>query len=388
MPIQRLDGLPSAYDVGQGTGDFLRKAADAAANTACNIYRKHPGFVTSPGILGANDPVFQATRGLWDSLCGGRGTLPPAPSTPFLGGQCECVLYNVTFQVSTEAANGTVTTSTTTGSFRGPINGMSREPAVNDPGFFNWFVLHGTPACPPNKSGVRLRVTDATNVTIQSVSAATAGTPNCGNKPPSYQPTFPRATDTSGTTNITNNDGTNITVPFAYVPITPTANFSPQIRVDLGGLNFRFDLGGVDVNFPDLAPAPDGTPQFPGGGGSKPDCPPCPGTQPTPRPGDPQLPPAEGQPATGEEEDVPGLRFLEVIVTKLPDKVHYGEGGKNVIFAGWIAFRAKSGGYYPRQQINFQQSVFEAPEGSDGYTLTFTNGAQGRARIYTEELAT
>lgn len=385
MAVQRLEGLASAYAVGDNVGDFLRGAADAAGNAACGMYKDYPGAFAPATVFDVPTPLSEASRGLMDSLCSGRVELPPPPTVPFKGGQCEKILYRVEFRYtrtnpdgSTSAAGGSAIT------IYGSLKGLSTEPGVGA-GTTNWYFTGKKFDGTVDRRTVGANFPNNLNVTVFSVARADARPDTCGDPKPGYPPQVVPPSRSSGTTSITNNTGGNITIPFAYVPITPTLEFSPQVRVDLGGINVRFDLGGVDVQFPDVAPAPPGLPDFPDGGGSKSPgggggSPPTPPAKPTP--GDPNFPPDEGQPKPGEDEDAPGIKYLEVVVTKLPDKIHFGEGGANVIFAGWIAFRAKSGGYYPRQQINFAQSVFEAPEGADGYTYTFTNGAEGRVREY------
>lgn len=392
MPIQRFDGFPSAYELGEGGGSYISKLADSAANAACGLYRDFPGAVIPASQIISLNPSANMVRGVWDGLCKPRNSVPPAPVPAVQGGQCKCTGYRWTARFRT---NPGTTEQQGTGTFTGRAEVINR-PSTTSSDTQLRTELYSYPCSGGVETGQRVLQHAATyakeggydNITIVKID----GTPDtCGNQPPTYPPSVIPPGRGSGTTNV-NLPGITVPVGFAYVPVSfvPTLNLSPQIRVDLGGLNFQFDLGGVSVNFPDIAPAPAPAPQIPGGNSSKPDCPPCPECPPaggggttSPPPGSPELPPTEGQPTPGTEEDAPGIRYLEVVVTKSPDKVHFGDGGANAIFAGWVAFRATSGGYFPRQQINFAQSIFEAPPNSNGYTLTFTNGAEGRAREYT-----
>ena len=387
MPIQRFDGFPSAYSVGEQAGSLLANAADSAANFACGLYRDYPGAILPANLLNVQNPVSNFSRGIWDRLCSPRNSVPPPPVAPITGGQCKCTSYRWEARIKSSA---TATEQFGTGTFTGRAEVVSRMLQGSET--IARKELYSYPCSNGVETGQRIlqhAANYATDGGYDNITIAKAnGTPDtCGNPPPQFPPSAIPSNRTTGNTNI-NLPGLTVPVGVAYVPVTvqPTLNLSPNIRVDLGGLNVQFDLGGVSVNFPELAPPPSGQPSIPGGNSSKPDCPPCPGATSSPTPGDPELPPTENQPKPGADEDVPGIRYLEVVVTKLPDKVHFGEGGQNVIFAGWVAFRAKSGGYFPREQINFVQSVFKAPEGADGYTLTFTNGAEGRAREYTEEV--
>jgi hypothetical protein len=395
VPIQRLNGLPSAYDVGNNVGDYLTKTADAAANAVCSLYRNHPGFVLPPTIFGLGQSQQNAARGLWDSLCGGRGTLPSPPAVPFTGGQCPCALYDIVIQSKDEVTGVTGTLGVRRA---GAIGGIVREPSPTDSNRERVSLLfnvgcNGSPGqkFPISEGNKPFRVT----FSILSCNPVPGQPNNCGNPPPRYPDTSPPTSSTGGSTTIINNDGVNLTVPFAYIPVDITPTFSPQIRIDLGGLNFRFDLGGVDVQFPPLAPSPPNAPSLPSGGGSNPPCPPCPpcpdvtpGGGDDPAPGDPDLPPTEPVEPDGEQ-NAPGIKYLEVVLTTLPDKLQFGNRGQQTVyFAGWIAFRAKSGSYYPREQIHFQKSLFKAPDGADGFTCTFTNKAKGTVRFYTESPST
>lgn len=111
----------------------------------------------------------------------------------------------------------------------------------------------------------------------------------------------------------------------------------------------------------------------------KPDCPELP-----PPPDEVPAPPDEKPPDDGgDSPPKKRLAYVEVVLTKLPDKVQFGNrGAQNVYFAGWLSFRSPTGSYHERQQINFQKSIFTAPLGSDGYTYTLTHGARGTIKEY------
>ena len=112
---------------------------------------------------------------------------------------------------------------------------------------------------------------------------------------------------------------------------------------------------------------------------NKPDCP----GSPTPPTGT-NPPPPDKPEDNGGKGSKPKVTYLEIVLTKLPNKAQFGNSGETVFFAGWVAFRFESGGYTERQQINFQRSLFIAPAGSSGYTYTLTNGAKGYALVYTQ----
>ncbi|HEX7764952.1 MAG TPA: hypothetical protein VF433_15260 [Cellvibrio sp.] len=379
--------------------------ADKAASIACGLYRDYPNFATGGGIDPFNTYPRQASKQVWDSLCGSRGQLPPPPSLPFTGGQCVCVEYFVNYR-QTHNVTGAIFESTSV--CRGPIKGFGKRVVTSGNTFSYQYYLSGGNATCPQEVNFGTFSADIYTYTVLSVARTNGQPDNCGNPPSGYPNVDPPPNRTYGNDSITYNDGTNISIPFLYVPVDFSPTFSPNIRIDLGGFTFNFDLGGVDIYLPDkkddprALPPATGYPTAPPTGlprptpdpnrpnpnpppGNKPpqaDCPDCPEFPPQPTPPGEGDPPVEKPPEEGEEVIKPGIEFLEVVLTILPDKVHYGNEGANVVFAGWVAFRSKSGSYYPREQINFQRSVFRAPVGADGYTYTFTNGASGYVREY------
>lgn len=405
MAIQRYDGLSSPYASGNRAGDFIAKLADKAADLACGLHRDYPGFTTYGGIVPGSGVVSEFNKGIWDSLCNDRGGLPPAATPPFTGGQCSCVRYTVVIQQTTWDG---VTSQFTRFNVPGAIKGISQKPISETDPRIQSSLVAGEAACPYDGGIESAPAGRESKFNIVSVARNDGLADNCGSPPSRYPDVEPPFNRTYGNDSITYNDGTDFTFPFFYVPVDISPTFSPNIRIDLGGFTFNFDLGGVDIYLPDkkddprALPPAGGYPTAPPSGlprpqpdpnrpnpnpdpGNKPprqDCPDCPDIPPQPDPPGEGDPPEERPEEEGEEVTKPGIEFLEVVLTTLPDKVHYGNEGANVVFAGWVAFRSKSGSYYPREQINFQQSVFRAPVGADGYTYTFTNGARGFVREY------
>ena len=311
--------------------------------------------------------------------------MPPAPTSKLPGGQCKCVNYRwtATFKISATAA-----TQTSTGTFIGRGELIER-PEQNSPNTLNRTELRSY-NCTNGVENGTTTLRFATNYAREGGSCSVAITrvdnapDTCGSQPPTFPPNVIPPGRGNTTTNI-NLPGITVPVGIAYAPvtITPTLNVSPVIRVDLGGLNVQFDLGGVTVNFPELPPSSPGAPSIPGGNGSSADCPECPEC-PTTTPPQPGTEPPELPPDEGGETDAPGITYLEVRLTTLPNKVQSGNDGENVYYAGWVSFRSATGFYYPRQPIHFERSIFVAPAGCDGFTHTFTNKARGAVRFYTE----
>jgi hypothetical protein len=402
-----VEGQKAAYAVGENGGTFVRKAADALGNFVCGLYRDYPG-----AVIDTRYPVIRDFGiGIMDGLCAKRPPGLPLPyQAPFAGGQC-MTTYNLTLRrVTPSTTGGSPSVSNTSATIPGKIYGLQRISNDAVTGQANWVIVYENSAGQIIQQAAALGVNPDSSVSITSIVRADGQADNCGDRPPGFPPAVIPPERISRDITIPLVGGAAVAIPVVYTPIRPTLNVpvQPKFGFDLGGIPVTLDAGGFTFNLPDapenrLPGGSDTGSGGAGGGTSSPDIGdalddlgdkidglrdspvPCIQQPKPPTPGDPEIPPDETMPTEGKEEDRPGLKFLEVVVTKLPDKEHFGKGGQNVIFAGWIAFRAKSGGYYPREQINFRQSVFPAPEGADGYTVTFTNGAEGRVREYVEE---
>ena len=157
------------------------------------------------------------------------------------------------------------------------------------------------------------------------------GLPDSCGDPPANQPVVPIPPDKL-TPNIpyTYNDGNDVAIPVVIAPIKPTG----VVNINVDGLTFKFDAGGVDIELPD------------------------------------------------EEEEKKDVVWVVVNLTTLPDKMMFGN--PNVYFAGWITFLIGDA-YTIREQINFERSVFRYPDGAISHHISFTNKADGVATTYTTQ---
>lgn len=389
---------------------------DAAANVVGDLYESAPGWLTQPDAP-LSTPLSAQLYGLKmlaDSISQPRNKVPlETPQAPN-GGQCNCVGYRVAVRIS--RADGVIQNifiNTT-----GAVLGLGRNP---DPpnadayslGLFSQVCTNGVPSG-TKWSGITGDKT--ATVSLIGITRPDGQPDNCGNGQPQYPYRPPDPSKTGGDVNINLSPKLGLVVPFAYIPVSIQPTFAPQLRVDLGGLNFKFDLGGVDIYLPDTQPSPPASPGFPppkpiqplpDGGGNKPiggggtvvcpeippfpeipACPPCPEIPPFPE--IPVEKPPEGSPIrrptnSGGEYSSPGITFLEVVLTTTPDKWAAGDGGQAVRYAGWVAFRDATGGYYPREPIAFDRSLFRAPVGAVGYTYTITNRGAGYTQYYVKQ---
>lgn len=391
----------AAEQTGSNVRNFTEQLADGVQNFACQLWSAFPGFITQNQSLGAS-----FVRGYFSTMCD-PPTLPPPPAPPpFTGGQCP-IRYNISYK-SAIISNGTFekwsdeTFVATPANLIGPIsnivllvngtpdedlehwsfNGQGEEPALNT-GTKTYIFRCTIP-------GGTVDVAQGTGRGRKFISVTpNSGQPdNCGNVAPDAYPDNPPDPDTDFVTNINinNNEGDNLNFPLVYAPV----NFNFPMQFDLGGIDVTLDLGGItfeggDNNYPD------------GLGDNLPDGQQDPVSSPPPKKvvcqDDPPLPPeqdndldSEDLPETpsAEETGVEKLKYVRIILTEIPQGkgVQWGGGAApNVYIAGWMEFR--SGDFnYPRQPIHFQNNIFVAPDGADGFAYTLDMGFIGQATIY------
>lgn len=359
------------------------KIAAAGKEFVCGLYKQTP----SPLV---ENPISDVLRFAWDSLCGDSGldNLPAPPSRPFNGGQCVCMVYAMTFSLQGETlgygemygpikAIRTVLVPRGNNKFDYNVQALCRGPYGN--GFerckssLDWHTVAYQPLMDNRGDAVLTVFRPKFNESD-----------NCGDLPISYPPAppVPPGGYTSPPTAITYNDGTDVNVVFNLQPPTSNNTTLPPpicLTATLGGKQFR-------VCYP-----PDGVPHIEGVDNSdvllrdihdelvdfreeydndK---------HPLPPGEDPSLIPKPLAGDSGGEDDVPNIAWLLVTLLEVPSKAQFGN--PTVFFAGWVTFRV-NGAYTERQQISYEKSLFRAPEGADGYGVTFTNFARGNVTSY------
>lgn len=400
MSLIDLSGFPPSYDDGQGTGNFVKKVADSAANFVCGIYRDFPAAVvsdTSPNSFG---------RGLMDSLCAPRGSLPDPPTPKPGQGQCQCVFYDVTYTQYTPTGSDS-TTSTVLGALS-----FGSEPDTLVPGLTNLLIYHWAD-CPDGKPGNRARLLYGIQsadgqyyATIDAISRTDGQPDSCSSDGHNWSPGSPTTVPPERATSsdiVNYNDGTDITIPLAYVPVSVDFNINPKITVNVGGIKVSFDFSGAKIDLGNDNSDPD-TPRDRTNSNSddfdrieeqlkrikeridsqqsdidaiKKD------SNDTPPPDDD--PTIESEEDTSESEsgnkNVDKLEWVCIHLTKLPNREQWGDDAPNIYYAGWLEFRVKDC-LLPRQPIHFVDSIFKAPDGATGFAFTLTNGAKGKAKVY------
>lgn len=229
------------------TTNVVLNRAGLGLDEMCEMYRNSP-FLAIPFAI--NAPATRALRAAWDSLCNPRGELPPAPQVPFTGGQCP-VSYNVVVNWVGQSAliSGACVdrSGVGNGSIVGPITLLGTD-RINGPGTFRLNVRFrggngqiasiSTSNFSDSCGGGRITSITATRID---------GQPDvCGNPPIQFPPVPITNYETEITENY--NDGTSLTLPVVFAPVTAVANVNGSFDVNIDGINFNFDAGGVTID--------------------------------------------------------------------------------------------------------------------------------------------
>lgn len=406
----------------QNGNDTLANAAEAARGAVCNLYRNYPGWLTGGGTP---FPAQAALRGFYNHICPLPTEQPPdAPQKPYTGGQCP-IDYKVTFSITTN-------TGTTTGQFarvRGPLGSLSYTKTtagsnVISTARFSYDLNNATGPKSDVVASADVTAADPPRflrVAVTSVTPLDGKADTCGDPTPIYDPSLPPVQVLNYNTNITVNNQT-ISVPVSIIPVITNVGvtLAPEIKVDLGGFTFNFNIGGVDINlkpninlpgnsFPNpdpRNPAPTPVPQpSPGGGSGN-----CPDVDLTPiltklneldaeievidanvdlllNCDRCKLEPANSsnyaKTAYGEAQSrVITLnsksRWVTLSLTTTPKnaKTQWGVNAPDVYYAGWGYFLTASKSLV-RHPIHFVENAFATPEGTLAFAYTLPEGYAG-----------
>lgn len=393
-----------------------KQVMEKARSFACTLYKQVPGAL----IPNAGE---DGLRFIWDNLCDPPSNpqdpplpgLPPKPVPPINGGQCPCKPYNVRISYTYDADSSPgdqLVTAVQNLQVLGALGGTRvvtlpsdadgttrRDIEILCRGFFG-------EQCRPSqvwRTAVS-RIPNYRSHVTQNLGTVDGTADNCGELPKQYPSADPPPPNgyTSPPTNITLNDGDNINITFNLKPPLaplPPATRLPPIVVNVGSpklnIPISFEFNG-DINIGEPTSPPMSLPpdvvddinninnntsntninlnnfindyNF--------------NTSPPPFATSPEVTKTPiGVGSEGEKDDVEELLGVLVELEELPDKAQFGT--PNCYFAGWITFKTQSG-QFPREQINFEKSYFEAPPGSTGVSYTFTNGAKGALTLYSK----
>ncbi len=243
--------------------------ATALVALRCTLLADDPYVLGSVSrVLPATRPAFiralnQTRRLVGCPPLGDSDDIEPPPP-PFTGGQCDCLSYQVTFQVNgTQDFNGAPRVFTGQRRVRGPISGgqvsenggnflmnarspfgsiAAPTPGCQAPGLYQ-LVAMGTP------------ISDA-SLTSFSVTPLNQAPDDCGDPPPTYPPPINFVTNIDVTYEGDDGDIT-VNVPFVFAPIA--VNFDGTLRIplsfSLGGFEFSGNLSLPDFNLTINPPA-------------------------------------------------------------------------------------------------------------------------------------
>lgn len=401
------------------TGDFFFDAAKQARDTLCDIHSKYSGAVT--GINGEISPGVAVIRdALLNNICKDSPTPPPADlSLQFSGGQCP-TKYRMVFEVQSGVPPQIPVTFPYGVNVWGNISGISIKKTSTGTQETLCVRCHGLASGAYNPELVTLELISSfyetfTSVELQQVYTVDGDPDVCGNPNPQYPPTSSRP----------------LPVPFPVPPfIPPTAPSFPipivvpvgvfikpdfNITIDVGGIEFNFDAGGVTFelgNFegctgePGTCSAPPGG-DFPDDYANKDDVAEIiekaqegvTAAQAAQKAADdaanndgdhPQNDPNKQNKEQKEEDDpkeedaIERLLAVEVEILERPSnaRVQNGDQAPDIIYAGWFEFKTK-GTPHPRVPIHFDRNYFIAPVGADGFAYTVYNGFRARHKIIT-----
>lgn len=351
-------------------GGFPLSAAEPIIDLSCYIHDQGPdSFINRALQVGSNRVTRAVGAAIMNTLCGTPPGRPVPPSTPmppplqsqFSGGQCICDRYFVRVRVTSQSSNSNI--DRTAGNLRGPIRSFNTFYNTNTDGDVlagGVDVVHGHPDC----GGIVTTRLDGVSAFERDVQFAVLQVTNqdnpdddCGDPAP-YPPDTNPPADVPRPINFDPGGGG------APITFNPTFSFDiglngPVLRVGDDNVNFDFDFGGVDINFPGV-----------GGGGAPDPCPPAAPEEYIPdpttpvQPPPPDEPPAPPDPPEGEET----IRGVYVTVSGGlggSTQVLSVNGGAPAYFPdlGLISFRVRSPdgqlGYLPPVRVQHRQSYIE-----------------------------
>lgn len=396
-----------AEGIGTQTGDTLVDLANTAADFFCDVYSQFPAAIVSSPL---DNPGARFVDGLSRRICAPRNKLPDDAQPRPEGGQCPGIEYDVDTTVDIA---GTPSTGTTR--LNGPIGGISSR---NDNDRFQIVVECGvTELFAPN--GYLVILDTGTKETFEESYPTAAitdirrvdGSPdNCGNGFPQYDQGLPSVPDLVKRLPIpVGNSPVDVDVEIVPVKFEVGINIKPEININIGGLNVKFDITGAKITIaptlklPDILP-PQLDPR------PLPPAPVEPGKDPV---DDPNLqrelddikkkldeleecaceePPEEGAllqdiigSGTGGIFSLPErTEFVRLELTVLPsnERIEFGNGtAQNVIFAGWYSF-GTSQGDGDRMPVSYASNCFFAPKGASRFSYTVRKGATAVATAF------
>lgn len=260
----------------EGGGGLINDLAREIKNRACGLYRNIPETIVP-------NPASKFLRKHWNEFCDDTPDFdPPSPEIPFQGGQCPCELYDVTVTASwttTDADGGNesdLQTRTATKTFQGKIGELIVSEGNGNQVLVT--LLHSVDCPSPEGSDFQGRYftefyggrrTKGLEARIINIVRADGEPDTCGDPPERWRPDYRAPEDIPlppieipPPSSPSPGNDFNLSIPLIFAPIS---NVNAP-RFNLGGIDVRIDLGGMDFSLPgdpgDLIPEFDGLPPF------------------------------------------------------------------------------------------------------------------------------
>lgn len=238
---------------GNAAAEFTEAVRDGVATFACGLWNNFPGFITQ-----GTNPANAFARGFMNRACSPIQPPVPAPSPPFVGGQCPTQYdINVLFDYF-PAGSGTIANFNQTifTNILGPITAIT-DNAVSGNNTFNVTVFF--PSSPSGTVTV-VNAGSGANILADTITYEVTrvdGMPdNCGSLPSQYTSPPPTINDLRQTTNILINDGLDLSLDIQYNQLSNQYNFPMNFKIN--GVNVTLDIGGITIYPPDGFSSPSG----------------------------------------------------------------------------------------------------------------------------------
>ncbi len=245
---------------GNTSAIFNEQLRDLTLTFACNLWANYPAFITQ-----GTNPGSSFARGFMNQACSPVQPAVPAPSLPFVGGQCPTTYFwDVTFRASRPIPSrginvGDSIVARASGGFGGAIDSTFFEP------FEELRVIRGRVVTNGATSGaatftqntvgidygaespdpIEIGTIVVDTVLSQSFSRVDGLPDNCGNLPSDYPDVSPTSQDLVTNVVIVNLDGVDNTYEVVYNKISNQYNFPMGFKIN--GVNAVLDLSGLTI---------------------------------------------------------------------------------------------------------------------------------------------
>lgn len=230
---------------GNAAAVFNENLRDGIINFSCNLWSQFPGWLTE-----GSQPLSSFARGFMNQMCSPVQPAVPIPSSPFQGGQCSGVNYNVIYTFEYESNfNPGVPVSVNQQPFTlidGAITELSAT-QINARQFqYNATFADGTETAQVIGGMTPINTTILPTGRFWTIVRPDGLPDNCGNPNEDYGSPMPLTNDLKTIITVTNLDGTDNNYDLVYNQINNNYNFPMGFK--LGGTNVTLDLSGLTIH--------------------------------------------------------------------------------------------------------------------------------------------